>query len=216
MAGEFCDPNQNLSSTSKAFGGYQTSNIPLSSSRVRVTDILIRGGGGTITFSDNVTVDYVFGFRPDATIPSGGIFDVTLCGDRANLVYENVVSQCVCDMIDWLLQCSSINNRLSIIEAKMGLAKDFAFTASDWSSGTVNEIEIIREGIPGAGQLGPHEFPLGVAYSVSVFESGGSPVIIGTDTEVQINIDTGSITLRKAPLGPNFSGRVIIGSITCF
>lgn len=208
--------NENFSSTSKSFGGYQTSEIPLKSSRVRVTDILIRGGGGTITFSDNITVDYVFGFRPDPTIPSGGMFDVTLCGDRADLVYENVVSQCVCDMVDWLLQCSSVNNRLSIIEAKMGLAKDFSFVATDWSSGTANEIEIIRTGVPGLGQLGPHEFPLGVAYSVSVFEASGVPIIIGTDTEVQINLDTGAIILRKAPLGPNFAGRVIVGSITCF
>lgn len=204
-----------INTTAKYFGGFNNAERPLKPG-VTVTDILVRGGGGTITFSDGVTVEYVFGFKPDPTIPAGGLFDVTLCGPRANLVYDNVVSQCVCDMVDWLMQCSSVNNRLSIIEAKMGLAKEFDIVAGDWIAGTANQIPILQTGTPAVGELGPHEFPLGSAYSISVFKNSGLPVITGVDVEYDIDLTTGTLTLRKSGLAPNFSGRVIIGSITCF
>lgn len=87
-------------------GGFNNSLKPVGPN-VKVTDILIRGGGGTVTFSDGVTVEYLFGFRQDQSVPSGGVLDVTLVGDRAQLVYGNLLSQAVCDMIDWLLQCST-------------------------------------------------------------------------------------------------------------
>lgn len=205
------DPHK-YSSTRKNFPPNNNTNRPIGAN-VKVTDILVRGGGGTITFSDGVTVEYVFGFRPDSSVPSGGIFDVTLQGERAQLVYQNVVSQAVCDMVDWLLQCSSLNSRVSIIEAKMGIAKEFAFGIPDWALGTPNAIEIIREGLPGVGQIGPHEFPLDRAYSVSVFRDDGTPIIVGVDTDVEINLLTGLIRLKKTGLSTPFAGRVIIGSV---
>jgi hypothetical protein len=179
---------------------------------LRVTDILIRGGGGTITFSDNVTVEYIFKFRPDSTIPSGGIFDITLVGDRARLVYENVVSQAVCDMVDWILQCSALNARISIIEAATGLAKQFSFVAGDWAAGTPNEITVIATGVAGAGTLGPHELPTGGAYHVSVFNSTGAPITVGVDAEIEIALATGDVTIKKAGLATPFAGRVVISS----
>lgn len=204
-----------FNTTGKYFGGFNNAELPVKPG-VIVTDILIRGGGGTVTFSDGVTVEYVFGFKPDSNIPSGGLFDVTLCGPRADLIYQNVISQCVCDMVDWLLQCSAVNSRVSIIEAKMGLAKEFPFAAADWDDGIVNTIEIIQTGVPGPGQIGPHSLPIGTAYNISVFEAGGAVVRAGVDTEVEIDLITGLVRLKIAGLATSFDGRVIIGSITCF
>lgn len=180
---------------------------------VRVTDILIRGGGGTITFSDGVTVEYVFQFKQDPSIPSGGLFDITLQGERAKRVYQNVVTQAVCDMVDWLLQCSSLNARVSVLELRAGLATEFAFAASDWMAGVQNEITIVQSGVPGAGQLGPHNFPIGRAYHISIFRQDGPPVLTGVDVEVKINLTSGDITIKKAGLGQPFPGRVIISSV---
>jgi len=200
-------------STSKVFGGFNNSALPIKPN-VRVTDILVRGGGGTITFSDGVTVEYLFGFRPDSSIPSGGIFDVTLIGDRAARVYENIVSQAVCDMVDWILQCSSLNSRVSIIEAKLGIAKEFSFEVADWTAGsTTNQIDVIRAGIIGPGEIGPHEFPTGRAYHISVFKDDGSAAIAGVDLEFDINLVTGVVSLKKTGLAPSFDGRVIISSV---
>lgn len=202
----------NFSTTAKSFGGFNSSLKPVGPD-VKVTDILIRGGGGTITFSDGVTVEYVFGFRPDSSIPSGGIFDVTLQGPRAQLVYENIVSQAVCDMIDWLLQCSSLNNRVSILESKLGLAEEFEFDVTDWAAGTPNAIEIVQVGALGPGQVGPHGFLVGKSYHISVFKSDGSPVIVGVDVEFEISLTTGLIRMKKSGKVAPYSGRVIVSSV---
>jgi len=199
-----------FSTTAKYFGGFNNAELPVKPG-VRVTDILIRGGGGTITFSDGVTVEYVFGFRPDPDIASGGLFDVTLCGPRAQLVYENIVSQCVCDMVDWLLQCSDLNRRVSILELTAGLAKQFQFVEADWAAVTKDTIEIPNLGpIITPGQIGPHGCGINRIYHVTVWREDGSPVVIGVDTELEVNFDTGLLTLRKAPLAKPFDGRVII------
>lgn len=194
-------------SSSKVLGGHNSSTKPVGPN-VKVTDILVRGGGGTITFSDGVTVEYMFGFRPDSTIPSGGVFDVTLVGNRAQLVYQNIVSQSVCDMIDWLMQCSSLYHRVAVLEAALGVAKEFPFTVADWNSS--NNLTIIRTGTPIAGQIGPHELPIGRAYHISIFRDTGAPVITGIDIEVQVNLTTGNVTLHKVGLVQPFDGRLII------
>jgi hypothetical protein len=179
---------------------------------LHVTDILIRGGGGTVTFSDNVTIEYIFKFRPDPNIPAGGVFDITLVGERAALMYETVVSQAVCDMVDWILQCSALNARISIIEAAAGLAKQFAFEAADWAAGIPNRITVIATGTPGAGELGPHELPTGGTYHVSVFKEDGTPVAIGVDTEVEVSLTTGDVTIIKTGISTPFKGRIVISA----
>ena len=201
-----------FSTTAKSFGGFNSSLKPVGPD-VKVTDILIRGGGGTITFSDGVTVEYVFGFRPDEDIPSGGLFDITLQGPRAQLVYENIVSQAVCDMVDWILQCSSLNNRVSILEASLGFAKEFTFDSTDWTAGTPNAIEIVQSGALGPGQVGPHEFIVGKSYHISVFKADGSPVVVGVDVEFEISLTTGLIRMKKTGKVTPYSGRVIVSSV---
>jgi hypothetical protein len=200
-----------FSSTRKLFQGFNSSNLPYKPGTV-VTDILIRGGGGTITFSDGVTVEFVFGFIPDDSIPGGGRFGITLQGDRAQLLYQNILTQPLCDTIDWLLQCSDLSRRVSILELQAGLAKEFLFTTSDWDSITPHRIEIPNEGpIIEPGQIGPHELGTDRSYHVTVWRSDGSPVLIGVETELAINLSTGLVTLIKAPLAPSFDGRVVIG-----
>jgi len=178
---------------------------------VRVTDIVVRGGGGTVTFSDGVTVEYLFQFIQDPSIPSGGIFDVTLQGDRAKRTYENVISQAVCDMVDWVTQCSSLNRRVSELEKLLGRGVEFTFEIEDWDDlGVKNQIHIINEGTPGPGEIGPHELGTSRSFHISVWKRDGSPAIFGVDTEFEINLDTGLIKLIKAPLGKPFAGRVIV------
>ena len=186
-------------------------NRPLQAN-VKVTDILIRGGGGTITFSDGVNVEYVFDFKKDLSVPSGGIFGITLQGDRAQKVYQGILSQALCDTIDWLLQCSSVNRRLSILEAKIGLARELSFSVADWLAGNPNEIHVIQTGVPDSGEIGPHELSIGGAYHISVFRNDTTPVIVGVDIEFKINLITGTIIIRKSGLAQPFDGRVIVSS----
>jgi hypothetical protein len=197
--------------TASSFGGFNNSTRPIGPD-VKVTDILIRGGGGTITFSDNITVEFVYGFRPDDSIPAGGTFDITLIGDRAQRVYETVVSQAICNMIDWLLQCSDLARRISVLELTAGIAKQFDFVAGDWDAGTANTIEIPASGVLLPGQIGPHGFATNRAFLINVWKEDGFivPVIVGVDVELNIGLTTGLITLKKAPLATSFAGKVII------
>ena len=197
-----------FSSTRKLFN---TANIPVKPGTV-VTDILIRGGGGTITFSDGVTVEFMFGFIPDENIPGGGWFGITIEGDRAQLLYQNTLTQGLCDTIDWLLQCTDLNRRVSILELQAGLAKEFLFVEDDWNSLIPHQIDIPNEGpIISPGQIGPHELGLDRSYHITVWRSDGSPVLIGVDVEMSINLSTGLVKIIKAPLAPAFDGRVVIG-----
>lgn len=178
---------------------------------VTVTDVLFRGGGGTVTFSDNVTFEWVWKFDRDPTIPAGGRMKITLVGDRATLLYQTIVDQSICDLFDWLLQCTSINTRLSQLELQQGLAKEITFEVADWGAGTANTIRIIASGIPGAGEVGPHELPVeGKAYAVTVFKDGVGALTIGVDVGVEIDLGSGLITLTKAGLAAPFDGRAII------
>lgn len=200
-----------FASTRKLFQGFNSSHLAYKSG-TKVTDILIRGGGGTITFSDGVTVEFLFGFIPDSSISGGGRFGITLEGPRAQLVYQNILQQNLCDTIDWLLQCTDLHRRVSILELSAGLAKEFLFTAADWAASPVNTIEIPNEApITSPGQIGPHELGTDRSYHITVWRSDGTPVLIGVDVEVSINLSTGLITLRKAALAPHFDGRVVIG-----
>jgi len=199
----------NFSTTRKLFQGYNNSHIPAKSG-VIVTDILIRGGGGTITFSDGITVEFFFGFIPDTSILGGGRFGITLEGPRAQLVYQNVLQQNLCDTIDWLLQCSDLSRRVAILELGAGLAKEFTFDSSDWSSGISNTIGIPNVGPLSAGQIGPHELGTSRAYHISVWKDDGAPVIVGIDVELEINLTNGLILIKKPGLAANFAGRVII------
>lgn len=202
------DPSEfyKYSSTRKLFQGFNNSNIPYAAG-TKVTDILIRGGGGTLTFSDGVTVEFMFGFLPDDTIPGGGRFGITLEGPRAQLLYQNILTQNLCDTIDWLLQCSDLNRRVAILELTAGIAKELTFDASDWVSG---QLEIPATGVLGAGQIGPHELGTGRGYHITVWEDNGAPLLIGVDLEILINLTTGLITLKKPQITANFGGRIII------
>lgn len=104
------------STTNKLFQG--NNDIPISATTT-VTDILVRGGGGTITFSDGITVEYFFGFIPDSTVSGGGRFGITLEGSRAARVYQSILQQNLCETIDWLLECSQLNNRVTTLETQV-------------------------------------------------------------------------------------------------
>ena len=198
-----------FSSTRKLFNNLSSPSVKPGTV---VTDILIRGGGGTITFSDGVTVEFMFGFIPDDSIPGGGRFGITLEGDRAQLLYQNTLTQGLCDTIDWLLQCTDLNRRVSILELQAGLAKEFIFTEADWNAIIPHQIDIPNTApIVSPGQIGPHELGVDRSYHVTVWRSDGSPVLIGVDVEMAINLGTGLVRLIKAPLAPAFDGRVVIG-----
>jgi hypothetical protein len=81
------------------------------------------------------------------------------------------------------------------------------FTSSDWTSGTPHEITILTSGVPGAGEIGPHLLPVEDIYVVQVAIDSTDEIV---DVSTEFNTITGDIILRKAPVSPNFDGRVII------
>lgn len=178
-----------------------------------VTDILIRGGGGTITFSDNVTIEYVFQFK-------NGCFDVTLQGPRATLVYQTCVSQAVCDMVNWIMQCSDLNHRVAQLELEVAQLTgstgtaccpiEFPFVIADWTAGVKNQLQIIDIGPLGPGIIGAHNKGNNRTFHLAVFKDVNTPVFPMVDIEFLVNIPTGQITIRKTHLGAPFNGRVII------
>jgi hypothetical protein len=187
---------------------------------LRVTDILMRGGGGTITFSDDVTIEFVFQFKQDPNMPGGGCFGVTLQGPRAAMVYQTCVSQSLCDMIDWVMQCSSLNHRVAELELAVSQLSgstgtrccpvEFSFSADDWNAGTPNQLTIVNTGPLGPGIIGAHNLGTNRVFHISVFRDDGTPVFVKVNIEIDVNVATGTITIVKTSLGASFAGYVII------
>lgn len=75
---------------------------PIATNGIYVTDLVVRGGGGTVTFSDNVTVEYVFTFK-------NGIVDVTLVGSRATKLYKSIFGRAARDLINWVIGSRVVN-----------------------------------------------------------------------------------------------------------
>jgi hypothetical protein len=79
------------------------------------------------------------------------------------------------------------------------------FTAEDWRG--LNYLKIIQSGIPGLNEIGPHAMPLGMGYSVTVFQNLDHN-IKKVDTVVLVDQNTGAIIFWKTSRTPAFSGRV--------
>jgi hypothetical protein len=80
------------------------------------------------------------------------------------------------------------------------------FTAADWRG--LNYLNVIQSGITGLNEIGPHAMPLGMGYSVTVFQNLPSNIIKQVNLTILIDETTGIITLWKSGITPAFSGRV--------
>lgn len=87
------------------------------------------------------------------------------------------------------------------------LHEEVLFDVGDWLN---NQIFIIPQGVPGAGEVGPHRLPIGGAYSVTVWQDlpGSNSRVVHVSTYVERT--TGRIRLLKAGGAPDFSGRVFL------
>jgi hypothetical protein len=87
------------------------------------------------------------------------------------------------------------------------------FTAADWDAGASKEsIKILQQGVPVAGEVGPHALRIDASYVVQVLNTDLSPPEL-VQVEVQFDI-LGNVTLRKAKKAPDFNGvAVLVGSV---
>src|SRR3972149_919250 len=87
-----------------------------------------------------------------------------------------------------------------------------SFVAADWQAGVPNEIRIVREGVPGPGQKGPHGLPFPGSVIVHVFEAIGMGALERVEVEQAMYSFTGDIVLRKSGLSPDFDGEFLVVS----
>ena len=87
------------------------------------------------------------------------------------------------------------------------------FMAADWDAGASKEsIKILQQGVPVAGEVGPHSLRIDASYVVQVLNTDLTPPEL-VDVEVQFD-SSGNVTLRKAKKAPDFNGTaVIVGSV---
>ena len=80
------------------------------------------------------------------------------------------------------------------------------FVAADWGRGQY--LDILRSGVPGLNEIGPHYLPLSRLYSVTIHEylSGGMTRVV--TLPVLVNRNSGTIRMWKTGRVPAFSGRV--------
>lgn len=95
------------------------------------------------------------------------------------------------------------------VEGVIELHNEVSFRATDWDN---NQIKIIAQGLPLAGQAGPHRLPIGSTYNVAIWQTLGSFVKQVSVGGVHIDTSTGIITLRKAAATTAFSGYAFIGA----
>jgi hypothetical protein len=85
----------------------------------------------------------------------------------------------------------------------------FEFDFTDWVN---NKITIIATGVPGIGQIGPHN-QTSTCMSIITYKKIDVPSIDSfkmVDVEIIIDSATKNIILRKSPLPSSFSGKVVI------
>ena len=95
-----------------------------------------------------------------------------------------------------------------------GRLEEHDIPLATWAANVIHEVEIVRfPAVPGPGQIGPHRLRLGVSYLIQVYRDLGPNALDRVDVQAEIDIITGLITMRKAPLAPDFDGRVVIEAI---
>ena len=93
---------------------------------------------------------------------------------------------------------------------KLSSTKRIPFTAGKWNEGAnKNTIKVLQTGVPGLGEIGPHELANYDTYQVQVWDLSGTRSEL-VDAEIQVDKTTGDIIIQKASLGANFAGEVII------
>jgi hypothetical protein len=93
---------------------------------------------------------------------------------------------------------------------KIATTKRIPFAAGKWNEGAnKNTIRVLQSGIPGLGEIGPHELANYDTYQVQVWDLSGTRSEL-VDAEIQVDKTTGDIIIQKASLGANFAGEVII------
>ena len=90
------------------------------------------------------------------------------------------------------------------IDPSKRTANEIFFTAQDWRN--KNFLRIIRTGIPGANEVGPHNLPVG-GYIINIYQNNGNIDLKHVLTDILIDRTTGTITLWKSGQVIPFSGR---------
>jgi hypothetical protein len=93
------------------------------------------------------------------------------------------------------------------LDGVIELHEEVSFNDTDWLS---NQILIIAQGTPGAGEVGPHRLPIGGTYSVTVWQDlpASNARIVGVSTYVDRN--TGVVRMVKAGKTQPFSGKIFL------
>lgn len=109
--------------------------------------------------------------------------------------------------MDFTLIDASVPGGQWYVDGVIELHEEVLFDVADWLN---NQIFIIAQGSPGAGEVGPHRLPIGSTYSITVWQDlpGSNARIVNIATYVDRL--TGKIRLLKAGAAPEFSGRVFL------
>ena len=82
------------------------------------------------------------------------------------------------------------------------------FEAKDWIN---NKIRVLATGTPTIpGEIGPHNFTSAVCLEVHIRKKISTNIYKEIKLNVQIDSTTKDVYLRKAPLGKDFTGKVLI------
>jgi len=197
-----------------------SSQKPPTGDLVQANDILINVSFGRITATDNTTVELISKYNPVENYLEIDIPDHYM--EFIELVEFGPYFR---RFIDWLLDVDNVLNRIDgdpgdiLVRNDSNqwvpinvLPRSFTFVVADWAAGTANEITIIGSGTSGPGQIGPHNYDNLGPYQVLVFSESGN-IVTQVDVEVETNIITGDVTLRKSGLAPAFDGRAVVSSI---
>jgi len=107
-----------------------------------------------------------------------------------------------------MVACAGLGARLREIETGTNTEVEVwvPFSASDWDG---LFLSVIRAGVPGVGQVGPHGLPL-ETYDVTVYQDEVFGWQRDLDVDVRTNLVTGEVLLIRCARSRAFSGRVVI------
>jgi hypothetical protein len=109
--------------------------------------------------------------------------------------------------MDFTLIDATVSGGQWYSDGVLELHEEVLFDVGDWLG---NQIFIIPQGVPGAGEVGPHRLPVGGTYSVTVWQDlpGSNARVV--NVSLYVDRSTGRIRLLKAGGAPEFSGRAFL------
>jgi hypothetical protein len=206
------------------------------SADLRIQDVLLSAGNGVLTVDAPLVLSSTGNLTAPRTLSFAGLETDDTMDMRGRILILSVQNDDILLNALTLVSSATINDAANFVVTSKGdymfyhiangvwrtvllplptdaLAtfKRIPFTAAHWDAGaTKDTIRVVADGVPGAGEVGPHWIEIYPTYMVQVINLDlPKPEVVTCDIMFEDD-GSGDIIIEKAPRSPDFNGVVLI------